>query len=189
MISTKQSISVCLIISVFLLCLHIKSCYIVIHTKKANNVVEEANNVVEEANNLAEEANNVVKEANNLAEEANNVVEEANNLAEEANNVVKEANNVVKEANSLAEEATNVVDEETNVVEVNDVFDESNNVLDDSVYDKALGDELKTKIPYWLFNVQPKGPIDNDSPINPYNSENNLGEVNFETDDSDSDSE
>ena len=175
MISTKQSISVCLIISVFLLCLHIKSCYIVIHTKKANNVVEEANNVVEEANN-------VVKEANNLAEEANNVVEEANNLAEEANNVVKEAN-------SLAEEATNVVDEETNVVEVNDVFDESNNVLDDSVYDKALGDELKTKIPYWLFNVQPKGPIDNDSPINPYNSENNLGEVNFETDDSDSDSE
>ena len=154
MISTKQSISVCLIISVFLLCLHIKSCYIVIHTKKANNVVEEANNVVEETNNLAEEANNVVKEAN-----------------------------------SLAEEATNVVDEETNVVEVNDVFDESNNVLDDSVYDKALGDELKTKIPYWLFNVQPKGPIDNDSPINPYNSENNLGEVNFETDDSDSDSE
>ena len=149
MISTKQSISVCLIISVFLLCLHIKSCYIVIHTKKANNVVEEANNVVEETNNLAEEANNVVKEAN-----------------------------------SLAEEATNVVDEETNVVEVNDVFDESNNVLDDSVYDKALGDELKTKIPYWLFNVQPKGPIDNDSPINPYNSENNLGEVNFETDDS-----
>ena len=118
MISTKQSISVCLIISVFLLCLHIKSCYIVIHTKKANNVVEEANNVVEEANNLAEEANNVVEEANKLAEEANTVVEEANNLAEEANTVVEEANNV----------------------------------LDDNVYDKALGDELKTKIPYWLFN-------------------------------------
>ena len=102
---------------------------------------------------------------------------------------ILEVKNVVKEANSLAEEATNVVDEETNVVEVNDVFDESNNVLDDSVYDKALGEELKTKIPYWLFNVQPKGPIENDSPINPYNSESNLGEVNFETDDSDSDSE
>ena len=120
MISTKQSISVCLIISVFLLCLHIKSCYIEIHTKKANNVVEEANN---------------------LAEEANNVVEEANT------------------------------------------------VLDDNVYDKALGDELKTKIPYWLFNVQPKGPVDSDSPINPYNAESNLGEVDFETDDSESDSE
>ena len=141
MISTKQSISVCLIISVFLLCLHIKSCYIEIHTKKANNVVEEANNVVEEANNLAEEANKVV-------EEANKVVEEANNLAEEANTV-----------------------------------------LDDNVYDKALDDELKTKIPYWLFNVQPKGPVDSDSPINPYNAESNLGEVDFETDDSESDSE
>jgi len=155
MISTKQSISVCLIISVFLLCLHIKSCYIEIHTKKANNVVEEANNVVEEANNVVEEANNVVEEANNVVEEANNLAEEANNLAEEANNVAEEANNV----------------------------------LDDNVYDKALDDELKTKIPYWLFNVQPKGPVDSDSPINPYNAESNLGEVDFETDDSESDSE
>jgi len=169
MISTKQSISVCLIISVFLLCLHIKSCYIEIHTKKANNVVEEANNVVEEANNVVEEANNVVEEANNVVEEANNVVEEANNLAEEANKVVEEANKVVEEANNLAEEA--------------------NTVLDDNVYDKALDDELKTKIPYWLFNVQPKGPVDSDSPINPYNAESNLGEVDFETDDSESDSE
>jgi molecular chaperone DnaK (HSP70) len=155
MISTKQSISVCLIISVFLLCLHIKSCYIEIHTKKANNVVEEANNVVEEANNLEEEANKVVEEANNLAEEANNVVEEANNLEEEANNLAEEANTV----------------------------------LDDNVYDKALDDELKTKIPYWLFNVQPKGPVDSDSPINPYNAESNLGEVDFETDDSDSETD
>ena len=155
MISTKQSISVCLIISVFLLCLHIKSCYIEIHTKKANNVVEEANNVVEEANNVVEEANNVVEEANNLAEEANKVVEEANKVVEEANNLAEEANTV----------------------------------LDDNVYDKALDDELKTKIPYWLFNVQPKGPVDSDSPINPYNAESNLGEVDFETDDSESDSE
>ena len=61
--------------------------------------------------------------------------------------------------------------------------------MDDNVYDKALGDELKTKIPYWLFNVQPKGPVDSDSPINPYNAESNLGEVDFETDDSESDSE
>ena len=173
MISTKQSVSVCLIILVFLLCLHIKSCYVEIHMKKkiSNNQIRNNRN---NRNNRNKRNNRPVK---------------VNNVPEEVNNIPEEVKNVVKEANSLAEEATNVVDEETNVVEVNDVFDESNNVLDDSVYDKALGDELKTKIPYWLFNVQPKGPIENDSPINPYNSESNLGEVNFETDDSDSDSE
>jgi urease gamma subunit len=176
MISTKQSVSVCLIILVFLLCLHIKSCYVEIHMKKkiSNNQIRNNRNNRNNRNKRNKRNNRPVK---------------VNNVPEEVNNIPEEVKNVVKEANSLAEEATNVVDEETNVVEVNDVFDESNNVLDDSVYDKALGDELKTKIPYWLFNVQPKGPIDNDSPINPYNSESNLGEVNFETDDSDSDSE
>lgn len=180
MISTKQSVSVCLIILVFLLCLHIKSCYVEIHMKKkiSNNQIRNNRN---NRNNRNKRNNRPVK--------GNNVPVKVNNVPEEVNNIPEEVKNVVKEANSLAEEATNVVDEETNVVEVNDVFDESNNVLDDSVYDKALGDELKTKIPYWLFNVQPKGPIENDSPINPYNSESNLGEVNFETDDSDSDSD
>jgi hypothetical protein len=177
MISTKQSVSVCLIILVFLLCLHIKSCYVEIHMKKKIS------------NNQIRNNRNNRNKRNNRPVKVNNVPVKVNNVPEEVNNIPEEVKNVVKEANSLAEEATNVVDEETNVVEVNDVFDESNNVLDDSVYDKALGDELKTKIPYWLFNVQPKGPIDNDSPINPYNSESNLGEVNFETDDSDSDSE
>ena len=180
MISTKQSVSVCLIILVFLLCLHIKSCYVEIHMKK-----KISNNQIRNNRNKRNNRNN----RNNRPVKVNNVPEEVNNVPEEVNNIPEEVKNVVKEANSLAEEATNVVDEETNVVEVNDVFDESNNVLDDSVYDKALGEELKTKIPYWLFNVQPKGPIENDSPINPYNSESNLGEVNFETDDSDSDSE
>ena len=177
MISTKQSVSVCLIILVFLLCLHIKSCYVEIHMKKKIS------------NNQIRNNRNNRNKRNNRPVKVNNVPVKVNNVPEEVNNIPEEVKNVVKEANSLAEEATNVVDEETNVVEVNDVFDESNNVLDDSVYDKALGDELKTKIPYWLFNVQPKGPIENDSPINPYNSESNLGEVNFETDDSDSDSE
>ena len=177
MISTKQSVSVCLIILVFLLCLHIKSCYVEIHMKKKIS------------NNQIRNNRNKRNNRNNRPVKVNNVPVKVNNVPEEVNNIPEEVKNVVKEANSLAEEATNVVDEETNVVEVNDVFDESNNVLDDSVYDKALGDELKTKIPYWLFNVQPKGPIENDSPINPYNSESNLGEVNFETDDSDSDSE
>lgn len=180
MISTKQSVSVCLIILVFLLCLHIKSCYVEIHMKK-----KISNNQIRNNRNKRNKRNN----RNNRPVKVNNVPVKVNNVPEEVNNIPEEVKNVVKEANSLAEEATNVVDEETNVVEVNDVFDESNNVLDDSVYDKALGDELKTKIPYWLFNVQPKGPIENDSPINPYNSESNLGEVNFETDDSDSDSE
>lgn len=177
MISTKQSVSVCLIILVFLLCLHIKSCYVEIHMKKKIS------------NNQIRNNRNKRNNRNNRPVKVNNVPVKVNNVPEEVNNIPEEVKNVVKEANSLAEEATNVVDEETNVVEVNDVFDESNNVLDDSVYDKALGEELKTKIPYWLFNVQPKGPIENDSPINPYNSESNLGEVNFETDDSDSDSE
>jgi len=180
MISTKQSVSVCLIILVFLLCLHIKSCYVEINKKK-----KISNNQIRNNRNKRNKRNN----RNNRPVKVNNVPVKVNNVPEEVNNIPEEVKNVVKEANSLAEEATNVVDEETNVVEVNDVFDESNNVLDDSVYDKALGDELKTKIPYWLFNVQPKGPIENDSPINPYNSESNLGEVNFETDDSDSDSE
>jgi len=180
MISTKQSVSVCLIILVFLLCLHIKSCYVEIHMKK-----KISNNQIRNNRNKRNKRNN----RNNRPVKVNNVPVKVNNVPEEVNNIPEEVKNVVKEANSLAEEATNVVDEETNVVEVNDVFDESNNVLDDSVYDKALGEELKTKIPYWLFNVQPKGPIENDSPINPYNSESNLGEVNFETDDSDSDSE
>jgi len=37
--------------------------------------------------------------------------------------------------------------------------------------------EYKTKIPYWLFNVQPKGPEVSTSLIAPSNAENNLGKV------------